>query len=73
MYVRGIYGSNIRLKYSWIMPILTIYFADINHETRWASTNMPNFLTNFNLEFLSNYKEFSHKTYIYKKVLTSAK
>ena len=55
------------------MPILTIYFADVHHEMRQASTNMADFFTNFNLEFLSNYKEFSHKTYIYKKVLTRAK
>ena len=58
----------IKLKYSGIMPILTVYFADIHHKMRQASTNMADFLTNFNLEFLSDYNELSINTYIFEKV-----
>ena len=51
------------------MPILTIYFADIHHKMRRASTNMADFFTNFNLKFLSDYSELGINTYIFEKVL----
>ena len=68
MHVRSIYDSNIRLKYPGIMGFLTIFFTNIHHDMRWVSRNMADFFTNFNLEFLSNYKELGNKTYIFKQV-----
>ena len=38
VYVRGIYGSNIRLKYSGIMGFLTNIFADV-HDENEINTN----------------------------------
>ena len=43
-------------------------FTNIHHKMRQTSTNMAD----FNIKFLSDYKELGNKTCIYKNLLTVA-